>query len=73
MFTTVNFKSYLILDRTIQGKFYQNIDKRSRTSNGSRKNRQEGQGNFPEKIHHNQRTVVCDNFEPVYGHRQCLL
>ena len=42
MFTTVNFKSYLILDRIIQGKFYQIIDKRSRTSNGSIKNRQEG-------------------------------
>ena len=34
MFTTVCFNGYSILDRIIQGKLYQTIDKRSRISKG---------------------------------------
>ena len=40
---------------------------------GTATNRQEGQGYFPEKIRHEQLSADRDNFEPVYGHRQCLL
>ena len=47
MFTTVCFKGYLILDRIIQVKLYQIIDKRSRTSRGNVSKMNRGLGILP--------------------------
>ena len=47
MFTTVCFNGYLILDRIIQVKLYQIIDKRSRTSKGNVSKMLRGLGILP--------------------------